>query len=400
MTKFWRVAWHEYSRHVFRKRFLFALFSLPLLVLFTIVMVIAIIIMDTSSKPVGYIDHSGLLVNPVSPPRVKWPEQFVQMLAYEDESSANADLQAKKIQAYYIIPEDYLQTGLATVIYLDKLKVSDQEQFDSFLKANLLANQPPNIANRILDGSQLIIRSTDKSREVSQEHIINIILPFLAGILFIVAISTSSGYLMQAVVEEKENRTMEIMVTSVSPGQLMSGKVIADIAIGVTQLFVWAIFIILALVIGKNYIPSLGGIQFSGEMIGVILAVMVPAFIMISGLMAAVGATVSEASEGQQIMALFTIPTWLPYLFIGVFIQNPNSPLAIAMSLFPLTAPMTIIIRLSFTTIPIWQMIASVTILVISAIGSVWLAGRAFRLGMLRYGQRVHWKEVFSHQRA
>jgi ABC-2 type transport system permease protein len=108
---------------------------------------------------------------------------------------------------------------------------------------------------------------------------------------------------------------------------------------------------------------------------------------------------VSEASEGQQMMGLFTIPTWLPYLFIGVFIQNPNNPLAIAMSLFPLTAPMTIIIRLSFTTIPIWQVIASVTILVLSAIGAVWLAGRAFRLGMLRYGQRLHLKEVFSHQR-
>ena len=399
MIKFWHVAWHEYSRHVFRKRFLFALFSLPLLVIFTIVMVIAIIIMETSSKPVGYIDHSGLLLKPVSQPRVKWPEQFVPMIAYTEENSANDDLQAKKIQAYYIIPEDYLQTGQVKVIYLNKLKVSDEEQFVSFLKVNLLANQPPNIANRIMDGNQLIIQSSDKSREISQENIINLILPFLAGILFIVAISTSSGYLMQAVVEEKENRTMEIMVTSVSPNQLMSGKVIADIAIGVTQLIVWAIFIILALVIGKNYIPWLGGIQFSGEMIGVILAVMVPAFIMISGLMAAAGATVSEASEGQQIMGLFTIPIWLPYLFIGVFIQNPNSPLAIAMSLFPLTAPMTIIIRLSFTTIPIWQGIASITILVLSAIGSVWLAGRAFRLGMLRYGQRLHWKEVFSHQR-
>jgi ABC-2 type transport system permease protein len=79
--------------------------------------------------------------------------------------------------------------------------------------------------------------------------------------------------------------------------------------------------------------------------------------------------------------------------------QNPNSPLAIALSLFPLTAPMTIAIRIALTTIPTWQLIASVIILILSAIGAVWLAGRAFRLGMLRYGQRLHWKEVFSHQR-
>jgi ABC-2 type transport system permease protein len=134
-------------------------------------------------------------------------------------------------------------------------------------------------------------------------------------------------------------------------------------------------------------------------MIGIIIAVMVPAFIMISGLMAAIGATVSEASEGQQMMGLFTIPIWLPYILISVFIQNPNSPLAIAMSFFPLTAPMTIALRIGFTTIPAWQVIVSVTVLVLSAIGAVWLAGRAFRLGMLRYGQRLHWKEILSHQR-
>jgi len=399
MTKFWLIAWHEYSRHVFRKRFLIVLFSVPLMIAFMVVLVIAIIIMETSSKPVGYIDHSGLLLNPILQPRVEWPEQYVQMVAYTDETSADVDLQAKKIQAYYIIPEDYLQAGQVKLIFLSKLKGSDEEQFAAFLRVNLLANQAPQVAKRILAGNTIITLSADKSRQASQEQFINILMPLLAGILFIVGMSTSSGYLMQAVVEEKENRTMEIMVTSVSPNQLMTGKVIADIAIGVTQLVVWAIFIILALVIGKNYVPWLGGLSFSGEMIGVIIAVMVPAFIMISGLMAAVGATVSEGSEGQQIMGLFTIPIWIPYIFIGAFIQNPNSPLAIAMSLFPLTAPMTITIRMSFTTIPAWQLIASVIILVLSAIGAVWLAGRAFRLGMLRYGQRIHWKEVFSHQK-
>jgi len=399
MTKFWLVSSHEYTRHVFRKRFLLALFSVPLLLAFMIILVIGMIMMETSSKPVGYVDHSGLLADPVPQARVKWPEQYVEMVAYTNEVAADDDLQAKKIQAYYIVPQDYLQTGQVDVYYLDKLKGSDAEQFTAFLKGNLLANQPSDISNRILEGNDLVIQSVDKSQEASKNQFINIILPLIAGIVFIVAISTTSGYLIQTVTEEKENRTMEIMVTSVSPNQLMSGKVIADIAIGVTQILVWAGFIVLALIIGKNFLPSLSGIHFSGETIAVIILLMVPAFIMISGMMAAVGATVTEASEGQQIMGLFTIPIWLPYLFIAVFIQNPNSPLAIAMSLFPLTAPMTVTIRMGLTSIPTWQMIASITILVLSAIGAVWLAGRAFRLGMLRYGQRVHWKELFNFQR-
>jgi ABC-2 type transport system permease protein len=398
MNKFWRVAWHEYSRHVFRRRFLFALFSVPLLMVLMVGLILVVIMMNFSPTPIGYIDHSGLLKNPIPQPAVKWPERTVPMLAYTDETSAKADLHAGKIQAYFIIPADYLQTGQAEEYYLKEPKASI-EQFDTFLAANLLLGKPTAIANRILEGNQLIVQSSDKSREASQGSFINIVLPLLAGILFIVGMSTSSGYLMQAVVEEKENRTMEIMVTSVSPGQLMSGKVLADIAVGFTQLLVWAVFVILALVFGKNYFPFLSGLKFSGEMVGIIIAVMVPAFIMISGLMAAIGATVSEASEGQQIMGLFTIPIWLPYVLIAVFIQNPNSPLAIAMSFFPLTAPMTIAMRIAFTTIPVWQVITSVIILVLSAIGAVWLAGRAFRLGMLRYGQRLRWKEIFSHQK-
>ncbi len=399
MNKFWRVALHEYTRHVFRRRFLLALFSVPLLMVFMVVLVIVIVRLNSSGTPIGYVDHSGLLANPITQPAPKWPERFVPMQAYPDEASAKADLEAGKLQGYYIIAADYLQSGKAEQFFLKEINGMAVQQFDSFLTTNLLSNQPAEIVNRIVNGSNIVVQSVDKSREASKDNFINILLPILAGVLFIVGMSTSSGYLMQTVVEEKENRTMEIMVTSVSPGQLMSGKVIADIAIGATQLLVWAIFIILALVIGKSYFPFLGGLKFSGEMVGVIIAVMVPAFIMISGLMAAVGATVSEGSEGQQVMGLFTIPIWLPYIFITLFIENPNSPLAIALSFFPLTAPMSIALRIGFTTIPTWQVIVSIAILVCSAIGSVWLAGRAFRLGMLRYGQRLRWAEIFSRQR-
>jgi ABC-2 type transport system permease protein len=399
MRKFWDVAWHEYSRHVFRKRFLFALLSMPLLLALMVGMVILVIWLDSNPTPIGYIDHSGLLENPIPQPAVKWPERYITMVPYSDEASARADLQSGKLQVYYILPANYLQTGQAQEVYLKEPKGLSTQQFDSFLSTNLLANQPKDIANRILEGTQLITQSADKSREATQDRIANIILPFLSGILFIIAMSTSSGYLMQAVVEEKENRTMEIVVTSVSPGQLMGGKILADIAVGITQLLVWAIFIVLILIFGRSYIPFLSGITFSIGTVAVLLAVMVPAFVMICGLMAAIGATVTEASEGQQVMGLFTIPIWLPYILIATFLQNPNSPLAVILSFFPLTAPMTVAMRIGFSNIPTWQIITSILILVISAIGAIWLAGRAFRLGMLRYGQRLHWKEIFRLQR-
>ncbi len=400
MTKFRSIFWREYSRHVFRKRFLLALFSVPLMLALMAILVIVIIRIESSSTPIGYVDQSGLLANPIPPTPAKFPERTVPMVSYSTEASARADLDAGKIQAYYVIPEDYPATGQLREVYNEEPKGIATQQFGDFLATNLLAGQPAEIANRIQTGSKLTVFSADKSRQSSLDQIVNILLPFIAGILFIVAMMTSSGYLLQAVVEEKENRTMEIMVTSASPGQLMSGKILADMLVGVTQLVVWAVFIVLILFLGKSYISFLSGVTFPLKTVVLLLAVMVPAFIMISGLMAAVGATVTEASEGQQIMGLFTLPIWLPYILVAVFIQNPNSPLAIAMTLFPLSAPMTIAMRIGFTTIPTWQYVVSLFLLVLSAAGAIWLAGRAFRLGMLRYGQRLRWREIFSLQRA
>ena len=332
MNKFWRIAWQEYSRHVLRRRFLFALLSVPIMIALMAVLVIVIVWTSTSPLPVGYVDQSGFLVNAIPQPPSKFPERTVRMQAFPDEASARTALDAQEIQSYYVIPKNYMQTGKIEEYFIKEGKGMAAQQFTEFLTTNLLVNVSPQIANRIQAGTTIVVVSADKTRQASQDQIINIVLPFIAGILFIVAMSTSSGYLLQAVVEEKENRTMEIMVTSVSPNQLMSGKTIADMAVGLTQLLVWSIFILLILIIGRSYVSFLSGFTFPVKTVATLSAVMVPAFIMISGLMAAVGATVTEGSEGQQIMGLFTIPIWLPYILIGVFIQNPNSPLAVAMT--------------------------------------------------------------------
>ena len=399
MKKMLQVAWREYGRHVFTRRFTLMLLSVPLLVVFLVGMVLLVIRLESDDTPLGYVDHSGVLADPLPPREVKWPAQAVPLLPFITEEYAQQALDDEVIQGYYVLPEDYLQTGLAELVYNKEPKGMSQEQFISFLALNLLANQPPNVAARVTEGTTVIVRSTDNSREASEDRFLDILMPFISGLIFFIAIATSSGYLLQAVVEEKENRTMEILVTTISPGQLMAGKIIGNIAIGFTQLFTWLVFIVLGLSLGSNWFEFLQGVQIPWSSLGLMLLVMVPAFVMICALMAAVGATVTEASEGQQVMGIFTLPLYLPYMLIGVLMENPNSPLAVGLSLFPLTAPLTVSIRAGFAIVPAWQLILSVGILVASAVGALWLAGRAFRLGMLRYGQRLRWKEIFSRGR-
>lgn len=396
MNKFWRVAIHEYRRHVLRRRFLFALLSVPGLILVMILVGFMIATANRSDLPVGYVDQSGLLANPLPPPEPDPSNDPLALVAFQTQSEAEAALESKEIQAYYLLPPDYQRTGRAQLFYVTELSSDAEEQFADFLRLNLLRDQPEAVANRLISGDNLTVRTPDGSREMSERDWFNIFTPFAAGLAFIIAIFTTSGYLMQAVVEEKENRTIELLITSVSPFQMMAGKIIGIIGVGLTQIVAWLSVAFLAVLIGRSTFDWLQALTISPGFVGLMVAVMLPSFVLVAALMAAVGATVTEAREGQQVSGLFTLPVMVPYWFTYQIMSNPNGSLAIVLSYFPLTAPVALTMRAGFTALSLGEVLLSVGLLVLSAIAALWLAGRAFRLGMLRYGQRVNLRELFA----
>jgi ABC-2 type transport system permease protein len=397
MTKLWHVAWHEYQRHVFKRRFvLIGLLSVPLIILVMVGLIYLVISLNINTTPLGYVDYSGLLADPLPAPAPEPPDRPVAILPFETEAAARSALDAGQIQAYFVLPAGYLSTGRLSVVHLGALKDPARQQFYNFLTANLLRNTDPVIANRLVKGAEIIVQSPDGSRSISSNNWFNVLVPMVAGIAFIIAMFSTGGYLMQAVVEEKENRTMEVIITSVSPNQFMAGKIIGDTAIGLTQIFLWLLFIVIPILALRNTMSFLRGIQIAPQTLLLMVFVMFPAFILVSALMAAIGATVSEAREGQQMVSMLSLPIWIPYMLAGSLMGNPNSPLALGLSLFPLTAPLTMLMRDGLTILPAWQIALSALIQVLCAAGAIWLAGRAFRLGMLRYGKRLKWREVFA----
>jgi ABC-2 type transport system permease protein len=401
MIKAWRIALHEYQRHVFTRRFLVGLLSVPFLMVILVGLIFLIISMENNTRAVGYVDQSGLLVQPLPAPTVTAPDKQIEILAYPDEDAANAALQADEIQAYYLLPIDYLSTGKLKVVHVSDLKSPARSQFYDFLAVNMLSGMDAQVANRILSGDEIIIQAVDGSREISSETgWLGLFIPILAALGFVIAMFTAGGYLMQAVVEEKENRTMEVILTSVSPNQFMAGKILADMSIGLTQIFAWLVFIIIVFKVAAGNFEILQNIQISPQIILLSVVILLPTFVMVSAFMALIGATVSEAREGQQMIGLISLPIWIPYMMIGMIMENPNSPLTVGMSLFPLTSSLTMLIRQGVTIIPGWQIAVSAIILVVCAIGAIWLAGSAFRLGMLRYGKRLAWREIFTRRGA
>jgi ABC-2 type transport system permease protein len=399
MSKFWLIFKQEYKRHVFRKRFLFAILSVPLFIGVIALVGFLSVWLQYNRQPAGYVDAYQILSNPVPVPKKDSSSTLfpaVEFIAYPNETAASEALNSGAIQGYFVLSADYLKNGSATFVKSSKTGTNVEDDFSTFLSYNLLSSSPKAVATRLSEGNNLIVRSADGSRELSPDNWMAILLPFAAGLLFFIAVNISGGYLLQAVVEEKENRTMEIIITSVSPTELMAGKVLADLLIGLTQLAIWIFFIVIAV----QFVPSLanmsGSTSIDASSLLLMAAVFLPAFVMVSAAMGAVGATASEAHEAQQIAGLFTIPLVIPFWFITPIMLNPNGGIAVFLSMFPLTAPISMPLRFVFTNVPLWQIVVTIAVLCVLAAFAVWSAGKIFHLGMLRYGKRLSFRELFQ----
>ena len=304
-------------------------------------------------------------------------------------------MQDGTIQGYVVLPPGYRQGEKATFVMMSEEAGQEaRASFDDFLRANLVAGQPAQVQQRLNGGVDLTVRSADGRREISESSLVNVFLPFVAGFFFVYVVMSSSGYLLQAVTTEKENRTVEIMATSLSPMQLIGGKSGGLLAVALTQLAVWIGSLVLALVIGAFFVPELRAVEVSGSLVLVILLYFIPSFALMAGFMIAIGSAVTELQQGQQIGGILNLLFMAPFFVLVVLFANPDGPLAVAMTLFPTTSFLTITLRWGLTTVPPWQLVLSWLLLVASAVVTVWLAARVFRIGMLNYGQRLDWASI------
>lgn len=400
MTKIWQIIKHEYIRHVRENKFLISLLSLPIMVVVIFAVAIIVILFSIDDTPVGYIDHPGILTQAYQREQDSFSNPKIDFLSFEDKAQAQSALESKEIQAYYIIPEDYSSTLQVELYYLDEPASDVQSQFDQFMRQNIdtLQGLDPQVVNRLENGSQITISDLDGEREMGEDQWYLIFTPFVLGLMFFFVVMTSGGYLSEAVVEEKENRTMEIVITSVSPTQLMTGKIIGNIALGLTQLLAWLLFGWIGIKVAGRVWPVVQEFTLSTDYILVALVTMVPAFLMIAALMAAIGATMAESSESQQVSGLFSITMMIPYFLASPIMMNPGGAIATALTFFPFTAPITIMLRMALTVVPQWQLILATGILWLFALLAIWFAGKAFRMGMLRYGKKLSLKEIFRKE--
>jgi len=398
MLKLGRIATYEYKRNVFKRSFLLTLLSVPLIIALNVGVGLYMESRGNDDAPVGYVDRAGLFADPAPVP-VSGSREPLEFVPFPNQEDARAALESGQIQAFLAVPADYGETRDMTLFYLEEPGGSTIRQLYDFVQANLLADRPADIVRRAaLIGEGVTVRSLDGRREVpSGGPSFEILMPMLIGFAFIFLLLMNASYLMQAVVEEKENRTMEVLVTSVSPVQLIAGKVLGVVAIGLTQLAAWIVVGVLAVVAA-----SVAGIAWfqnaslNGQLLLTTVAVAIPAYVFAAALMTAVGATTISAQESQATGAIFFILHVVPIYLAGLIINTPNAVLPTVFTFLPFTALLTITLRNIFASVPLWQVATAVALQVVYAIVALWLASRAFRLGMLQYGQRLNWRKLLK----
>lgn len=385
MRKLLLIAKAEYQRMVMRRSFLVATLGVPLLI--GVVMLVSILVATrgaADARPFGVVDGSGLLAD-VLPQASTYA---ANALAFPDEAAARAALEAGTVQAYYVLPADYLQSQQASLYYWDKAPADDLSgQFNRLVRGALAAQAPAEARDRLLGGVNLTYRTLSAGEQGIEEQVIGFLVPLFVGMFFVFVVMGSAGYLLQAVTSEKENRMVEVMFTSVSPLQLIGGKAVGLMGVAFTQIGIWLLALAAGLLVLARSVPFLAGIKLEPGFLLLVLLYFVPTYALVAGMMITLGSMVTDLEQGQQMSGILNLLFMVPFFFFVLIFTNPNSPLLVAMTLFPTTAFMAVAMRWGMTAIPAWQLIVGWSLLVATAVASIVVAARVFRVGMLRYGQ-------------
>ncbi len=339
---------------------------------------------ERSALPEGYVDPAGLVQT--LPEGV--PAEALR--AFPDEDSARQALEAGEIAAFYLIAPDYLESGELVYIRPDfnPLSAFDQSGLMQWILTVNLLGGDEDLAQRINNPITPEVVSLAPEQETRDEdNPLTFFLPYGVTMLFYVMIMMSSSFLLNSVTKEKENRIMEVLMASVSPRQLLMGKIAALALVGLGQTVLWAGTAITLLRLSGRTLSLPASFQLPLSFLLWSVVFFLLGYAIYASLMAGVGALVPNLREASQATFVVIIPLIIPLMLITPIIDDPNGALATGLSLFPLTAPVVMMTRLSAGGVPVWQPLLSAGLLLLTAFIILRMVTNLFRAQTLLSGQ-------------
>ena len=405
MREIWIIARHEYLVNVRRPGFIIMTALVPVLgLLFLLAGAFSgggaseflMRQFSPQSGDVGIVDHSDVF----SPILSEYQGSFYR---YASEDAGRAALQEQAIGILLIIPEDYVATGQvlirSTESDINGLAIADSAQMRAFFVDHLLRDRvEPGLRKRLANPVDPVLLGPNAESEPQSGPLslaMNIIGPYVLGLLLTMTIFTSSGFLLRGLAEEKAGRVIEMILSSVTSRELLTGKVLGLGALGLTQVVVWQASAVGLLGGAVRLLGVASSLMDRPEVFLMGLLYYLLGFLVYAVLMAAVGTLGTSMQESQQLAGMFSLIAATPLMLAGILFSNPNIIWARILSWFPLTAPTMMLLRLPMADVPMVDVVGSVVVLLLTIPAVLWAGSKVFRMGLLMYGKRPTLAQVW-----
>lgn len=339
-------------------------------------------------------DHSGL----VRPEVLK----AIGATVVSDEAVGRAHVTSSAVDAYFLYPKDLTKDKIQ--IYGKNVGLFDNARYDAVARALLSSSVQTNMPADVLAVVKGSVTTNTTTFQSGQEFdpLKQMVFPAVFLVLFYLLIAFFGNQMLTSTTEEKENRVIEMILTTIEARTLIIGKILSLIVLA----FIQGMVVVLPALIGyivlhdKLSLPSidLSTLPVDWGRIAVSAAIFVMSFLLFTGLLVAIGSAMPTAKEAGGFLGMVMILIFGPLYAASLFISAPQSPFVIGMSLFPLTAPIPLLLRNAVGNLQGWEVAVALILLTLSTVLVMSIAVRLFRYGALEYSRKLSLKEIFRRQ--
>jgi ABC-2 type transport system permease protein len=419
------VAKSEFLKRVSNKWFVITTLFGPIAFIgfFAVIGVVTVNSMNDGGQTVKVLDLSGVLFADIESDDGE--TSFIQTA--EPEDSLRAQVIQGDYKGYLKLDSDII-SGEGSAFFYSKdgggissfarnvRSVTRQAVEKQRLVEQNVAQEVFDILNASVDVNMIKLSDTGEESSGTEAFAV---LGFIMGFMIYLTMIIYGSVVMQGVIQEKMNRVVEVIISSVRPFDLLMGKVLGIGAMGLLQMTFWAILILGASMafgaIASTFIdPASLNLPVSASNDEILAAanIVIPAidpmifvwfvlyflfgYLLYASLFAAIGSSVEQQQDAQSLMLPVMLPIILSIAFIQPIIEAPNSTLAVVMSMIPFTSPISMVVRTAVTEVPVWQMALSFSVLFGSFVGAIWVSARIYRIGVLMYGKKASIKDLIK----
>ena len=325
----------------------------------------------------------------------------------KNKAASIVKVKDQKIDAFYFIPKDLVHEKVE--IYAKNVNINENAKYSAVLKSIL-----KNSSAKATSANQLVlINETYKTEQTifkngqKYEQIYEMIAPGIFLFVFYFITVFLSNRMLTSTTEEKENRVTEIILTSISARTLILGKIISIIVLGIVQILTLLLTGVVMLFLISNVgdlakninLPDLStilpNIRWEFSTIAISAIILIAGFMMVTGFIVALGAMMPTAQEASNYFGMIIMTLMAPLFVLPSFFVNEPNEIVIFLSYFPLTSPISLLLRNMLGTLSFSEALVGILLLIVFAIVAIWLAVRIFRFGTIAYGSKINLKSIF-----